>query len=75
MILCVFFGFLSLTYVRCLFDVKIVERLDPPDTAIFDLDQFCAILLKSILKGLSHEICRSVFWTVWMHLGLNVNCL
>ncbi len=26
-----------------------------------------------ILKGLSHEISRPVFWPVWMHLGLNVN--
>jgi hypothetical protein len=28
-----------------------------------------------ILKGLSHEIFRPVFWPVWMHLGLNVNRL
>jgi hypothetical protein len=27
------------------------------------------------LKELSHEIFRPVFWPVWMHLGLNVNCL
>ncbi len=23
------------------------------------------------LKGLSHEIFGSVYWPVWMHLGLN----
>jgi hypothetical protein len=23
------------------------------------------------LKGLSHEIFGPVYWTVWMHLGLN----
>ncbi len=28
-----------------------------------------------MLKGLSHEIFRPVFWPVWMHLGLNVNRL
>ncbi len=28
-----------------------------------------------LLKGLSHEIFRPVFWSVWMHLGLNVNRL
>ncbi len=25
------------------------------------------------LKGLSHEIFRPVFWSVWTHLGLNVS--
>jgi hypothetical protein len=28
-----------------------------------------------ILKGLSHEIFRPVFWPVWMYMGLNVNRL
>ncbi len=28
-----------------------------------------------MLKGLSHEIFRPVFWPVWTHLGLNVNRL
>jgi hypothetical protein len=27
------------------------------------------------LKGLSHEIFWPVFWPVWVHLGLNMNCL
>jgi hypothetical protein len=31
--------------------------------------------IPSTLKGLSHEILRLIFWPVWMHLGLNVNCL
>jgi hypothetical protein len=31
--------------------------------------------IKDILKGLSHEIFRPVFWPVWMHLGMNVNRL
>ncbi len=26
-----------------------------------------------VLKGLSHEIFRPVFWPVWMHLALNGN--
>jgi hypothetical protein len=29
----------------------------------------------SDLKGLSHEIFRPVFWSVWMYLGLNMNRL
>ncbi len=31
--------------------------------------------VRDLLKGLSHEIFRPVFWPVWMHLGLNVNRL
>jgi hypothetical protein len=26
-----------------------------------------------VLKGLSHEVYRPVYWPVWMHLGLNKN--
>ncbi len=33
------------------------------------------VFVASRLKGLSHEICFSVFWPVWIHLGLNMNCL
>jgi hypothetical protein len=29
--------------------------------------------LQQLLKGLSHEILGPVYWSVWMHLGLNKN--
>jgi hypothetical protein len=33
------------------------------------------LTLRQSLKGLSHEIFRPVFWSVWMRLGLNGNRL
>jgi hypothetical protein len=31
--------------------------------------------MRVYLKGLAHEIFWPVFWPVWIHLGLNMNCL
>jgi hypothetical protein len=33
------------------------------------------VFYKPILKAVSHEIFRPVFWSVWMYLGLNGNRL